>query len=117
MNNAVKFTEEGEIHLKVQVKEQAETTASLAFIVQDTGIGIDPEIKDNLFVEFTQADSSISRRYGGTGLGLTLAIDLTELHGGKVSIDSKKGEGTKVTVSLPTERVVAMVRKKRKISG
>ena len=62
-------------------------------------------------------EGPIAASQPGTGLGLTLAIDLTELHGGKVAIESKKGEGTKVTISLPAERVVAMVRKRRKVSG
>lgn len=95
LGNAFKFTEEGEIHLKVQVMEQAAAKASLTFVVQDTGIGIDPEIKDNLFVEFTQADSSISRRYGGTGLGLSISQRLVLMMGGKgIELESEPGLGS-----------------------
>ena len=74
--------------------------------VKDCGIGISPESQDKLFNPFFQADASVSRKYGGVGLGLPLVKNFTEMHGGYVHVESKEGEGSTFTVSLPFEREV-----------
>ncbi len=99
LSNAVKFTPEGgEVRLEVEANSEAEI---LQFSVIDTGIGIAPENIDKLFRPFVQLDSSLSRRYTGTGLGLALVRRVVELHGGSVSLESEVGKGSRFTVSLP----------------
>jgi two-component system sensor histidine kinase/response regulator len=93
-NNAVKFTEKGEINITVQVREESDTDVLLFFAVRDTGIGLSPEQKDRLFQTFQQADSSTTRRYGGTGLGLAISRKLAELMGGTVGAESSYGHGS-----------------------
>jgi len=88
-NNAVKFTEEGEIVVAIDVLERNPNDITLKFSVTDTGIGIAPEVKDKLFEEFSQADESTTRKYGGTGLGLAISKQLSELMGGKIWVDSE----------------------------
>jgi PAS domain S-box-containing protein len=99
LSNAVKFTPEGgQIGLEI-VGNQAKQIVH--FIVWDTGIGIPHEIMDTLFQPFVQIDSSLSRQYEGTGLGLSLVSRLADLHGGGVSVESEVGQGSRFTVSLP----------------
>ena len=99
MSNAVKFTPAGgQIGLKVQDDPAEDVTH---FIVWDTGIGIAPEDVKRLFRPFVQLDSSLSRKYNGTGLGLALVQRLTEMHGGYVSVESRVGVGSRFIVSLP----------------
>jgi two-component system, sensor histidine kinase and response regulator len=93
-NNAVKFTEKGEIKLFVRVRESSDDSVLLYFGVQDTGIGLQPEQMDRLFQSFEQADSSTTRRYGGTGLGLAICKKLTEMMGGQVGVESEPGAGS-----------------------
>ena len=92
--NAVKFTHKGEVCIKIEVVERQEETITLRFAVTDTGIGIAPEKHAQLFDEFTQADSSTSRSYGGTGLGLPITKRLVELMGGAISLESEPGKGS-----------------------
>ena len=94
LNNSVKFTEEGEIILKVSFTLLENGLGSFKFSVRDTGIGISEEQKTRLFKAFSQADSSITRKYGGTGLGLMISKLLVEKMGGKISLDSELGKGT-----------------------
>ena len=94
MTNAVKFTEQGEITLSAKVLSQTQNQVKLQFSVQDTGIGISAEAINRLFQPFSQADSSTSRRYGGTGLGLNICKRLVEMMGGKISVTSVLGEGS-----------------------
>jgi CheY-like chemotaxis protein/anti-sigma regulatory factor (Ser/Thr protein kinase) len=96
LSNAVKFTDRGEIVLSVQVASQdAEIgTASIRFSVTDTGIGISRDKTDSIFAAFTQADSSTTRKYGGSGLGLTIVKRLVEMHRGKISVESEIGKGS-----------------------
>lgn len=99
LNNAVKFTPSpGKITLQVEGNEQAGT---VKLSVIDTGIGIAPEDLKRLFQPFTQVDSSLTRQYEGTGLGLALVRELTELHGGRVHVTSKIGQGSTFSVSIP----------------
>ena len=105
LGNATKFTENGEIHLKVRnvLLDESKKECQIEFALQDTGIGIADEHKDRLFQAFTQADASSTRKYGGTGLGLTISRKLTELMGGEIWFESQKGKGSTFyfTVTLP----------------
>ena len=94
INNAIKFTERGEVHLKVELQEQVGERAQLRFSVHDTGIGMTPEQAARLFQPFTQADSSTTRKHGGTGLGLTICRRLVQLMGGEIGLDSEPGAGS-----------------------
>ncbi|OGB72616.1 MAG: hypothetical protein A2486_09500 [Burkholderiales bacterium RIFOXYC12_FULL_65_23] len=93
-NNAVKFTEQGEIRVKVSQREVGEHDVLLHFAVQDTGIGLSEEQRGRLFQSFSQADRSTSRRYGGTGLGLAISKSLAQLMGGEVGVESELGRGS-----------------------
>ncbi|MDQ1246375.1 MAG: hypothetical protein QG597_743 [Actinomycetota bacterium] len=105
VGNAVKFTEHGAVRLHVQVLERPDQDrVVLRWEVSDTGPGIDSSILPRLFEPFTQADTSIARKYGGTGLGLTIVRELVELMGGDLSVASEPGKGATfaVTLDLPT---------------
>ncbi|MBK1619797.1 hypothetical protein CKO42_15365 [Lamprobacter modestohalophilus] len=93
-NNAVKFTEQGEIIIGAEVLAQDAETCRLHFIVRDTGIGLSAEQQAKLYQPFSQADTSTTRRYGGTGLGLTISKDLCELMGGAIWVESRLGVGS-----------------------
>jgi PAS domain S-box-containing protein len=93
ISNAIKFTERGEVVLTIGVASVDETRMTLAFSVRDTGIGIAHEDQAHMFDAFSQADSSISRKYGGTGLGLTICRRLVTLMGGAISVNSELGHG------------------------
>ncbi len=102
LNNAVKFTPDGgQVGLRVAGDEPEEI---VRFTIWDTGIGIAEADMKHLFEPFVQIDSSLSREYEGTGLGLSLAARLTELHEGSISLDSQVGQGTRLTISLPWQR-------------
>lgn len=98
-NNAVKFTDKGLLQVNFDYQKHGESEY-IVFEVNDTGIGMDDEQIGNVFNSFTQADGSTSRKYGGTGLGLTIVKQLTELMQGKVSVTSTKGQGSCFTVSI-----------------
>jgi PAS domain S-box-containing protein len=100
-NNAVKFTERGEVILAIKLVEQGAHSVSLRFEVRDTGIGMSPEEQQRLFQPFSQADASISRRYGGTGLGLAISRNLVQLMGGELQVDSAPGAGSRFYFTLP----------------
>jgi two-component system sensor histidine kinase/response regulator len=93
VGNAIKFTEKGEVALKVYVESEEGTDRILHFVIIDTGIGIAPEKLKLIFAPFTQADASTTRKYGGTGLGLTISTRLVELMGGKIWVESTVGRG------------------------
>jgi signal transduction histidine kinase/ActR/RegA family two-component response regulator len=103
IGNAVKFTETGEVVLRVDCERIEGGRVSVTFTVSDTGIGILPEKHATIFEAFTQADASTTRRFGGTGLGLTISARLVELMGGTIRIDSEPKRGTQVYVTLPFE--------------
>jgi PAS domain S-box-containing protein len=94
LGNAVKFTDEGSVRVDVQIESQDESTACLHFAVRDTGPGIPPEKIGLIFEAFRQADSSTTRKHGGTGLGLTICARLVERMGGQLKVDSEPGKGS-----------------------
>ncbi len=94
LGNAVKFTDEGAVTLRLSTSGMSEGVAAVRIEVIDTGIGIDQEALDRLFRAFEQADGSMSRRFGGTGLGLAITRQLIELMGGHVGVDSQPGRGS-----------------------
>src|SRR6185369_9312640 len=93
-NNAVKFTDKGEIVIAVRASERTDQDVLLHFRVQDTGIGLTPEQMKGLFQSFSQADTSTTRKFGGTGLGLAIAKKLAECMGGEVGVESELGKGS-----------------------
>ena len=101
LSNASKFTSEGVIELTAHRENEGENGDRIIFTVKDTGIGMTPEQMDRLFEAFSQADTSISRRYGGTGLGLAVTRRFCHLMGGDVDVESVPGEGSTFTVELP----------------
>ncbi|HRG72472.1 MAG TPA: ATP-binding protein, partial [Thauera aminoaromatica] len=105
VSNAIKFTERGEVSLRVRADEVGEVRLRLRAEVRDTGIGIAPEAQARLFAPFTQADAGIARRFGGTGLGLSICKRLVELMGGAIGVHSQPGLGSTFWFELPLERV------------
>jgi len=103
LNNAVKFTEKGEVVLHVDAEEMDEGKVELTFSVRDTGIGIPPERQDRLFQSFSQVDASTTRKYGGTGLGLAISKQLVEMMGGEIGVKSKVGQGSIFHFTLEAE--------------
>jgi len=99
LSNASKFTQEGDITLRVA--RDPEDGGQVCFVVSDTGIGMTPEQLGRIFLEFTQAETSTSRNYGGTGLGLTLCQKFAQLLGGGIHVESQTGQGSTFTLRLP----------------
>jgi signal transduction histidine kinase len=94
VGNAIKFTSSGGVTLSAHCEAQDDEHTTVRFTVKDTGIGIPPERQKEIFSSFTQADSSTTRKYGGTGLGLTISRRLTEMLGGRLWVDSEPGKGS-----------------------
>lgn len=103
VNNAIKFTEEGEIIITVKLVEKTDKKAKLIFEIQDTGIGISKENQSKIFESFTQADTSTTRKYGGTGLGLTISKNIIRMMNGEVSVESKLNSGSKFSFTAEFE--------------
>jgi signal transduction histidine kinase/DNA-binding response OmpR family regulator len=103
IGNAVKFTEKGEVVVRVECERIENQRVAVTLSVSDTGIGIAKDQHATIFDAFTQADGSTTRRFGGTGLGLTISARLAELMGGTIRIESEPGRGTQVYVTLPFE--------------
>jgi signal transduction histidine kinase len=104
LSNAAKFTQQGTITLEVSRQEKSDVTQLNDFIVvrvRDTGIGMTPEQLKRIFKAFTQADASTTRKYGGTGLGLTISRHFCQIMGGKITAFSQEGQGSIFTVRLP----------------
>lgn len=99
VSNAIKFTEQGEIIINCRLDKKIKDQAVIIFEIKDTGIGISKEQIAKLFLAFTQADSSTTRKFGGTGLGLTITKRLVELMGGEIDVQSTLGKGTTMTFS------------------
>ncbi|MBF0265811.1 MAG: response regulator, partial [Gammaproteobacteria bacterium] len=93
-NNAAKFTNNGEIVISIKTLEYSDDSVKLKFSIQDSGIGMTEEQMDNLFQSFSQADTSTSRKYGGTGLGLTISKQLVEMMNGRIWVNSEYGKGS-----------------------
>ena len=100
MGNGIKFTSQGEVIIQLELISETDDTATIQFAIIDTGIGITTEDKNNLFQPFTQVDASITRKYGGTGLGLAICQQLVTLMGGKISLNSEIGKGSKFWFNL-----------------
>jgi PAS domain S-box-containing protein len=100
VGNAIKFTKEGEVILSVEEESKTEEKVDLLFTVTDTGIGISESKQQVIFEVFTQADGSMTRKYGGSGLGLSICSQLVELMGGRIWVESKEGAGSKFFVNL-----------------
>lgn len=105
--NAIKFTSDGSIALSVSLLQQEETESTLRFSVKDTGIGISEDAQEHLFEEFSQADNSITRQFGGSGLGLSISERIVRMMDGKMEVVSTKEEGStfSFTVKLPKPEV------------
>ena len=103
LGNAIKFTESGEVALRVTSDENPSVPTALRFTVTDTGIGIRSEKLGRVFERFTQADSSTTRRFGGSGLGLTISKRLVELMGGRIWVESEVGKGSVFAFAVPFE--------------
>jgi signal transduction histidine kinase/DNA-binding response OmpR family regulator len=103
VGNAIKFTEEGGVHVALESSDVGENETRVTLTVRDTGIGIAPERQSAVFETFTQADTSTTRRFGGTGLGLTITRQLVRLMGGTIDLESAPGRGSSFRVHLPLE--------------
>ena len=120
LGNAVKFTEHGEVMLKVNRVQEGPDSAEIKFDVVDTGIGIAPDAQKRLFQAFTQADGSLTRRYGGTGLGLAISKHLVEIMGGHVELASQLGKGSTFSCTLHLEKqhsAQVQIKPKADVSG
>lgn len=101
LTNSIKFTHQGFVKLSVTKEKETADTIEIRFVVQDTGIGIDDEIRKKLFRPFSQGDASTARKFGGTGLGLTICKSLLELMHGRMDLESVVNQGTTATFWVP----------------
>ncbi len=107
LGNAIKFTDRGHVSLSVAVVGSADDCATIRFEIADTGVGIPPEQQASIFESFTQADPSVTRRFGGTGLGTTISKQLVELMRGTIGVRSRLGAGSTFWVEVPLDVTVA----------
>lgn len=104
IDNAIKFTDKGKIHVVVRIQDEAPTTLLACFEVHDSGIGISPQTASRLFNAFSQADGSTTRKYGGTGLGLAISKQLANLMGGQIGMDSEPEQGSRFWFTARLEK-------------
>ena len=104
IGNSVKFTEQGEVVVRVKIKEQDDNLVTLLVEVSDTGLGVPEELQESIFQPFSQADSTTTRRFGGTGLGLPICKHLVGLMGGEMGLKSRPGEGSTFWFTVPLKR-------------
>ena len=107
ITNAIKFTDQGYVLIRTKIEQESEKEYSFSFTISDTGIGISEEEQHNLFTAFNQADISITRRYGGSGLGLVICKKLCEKMHGRISLSSKVNKGSTFTVNLKLDKLLA----------
>jgi CheY-like chemotaxis protein len=112
INNAIKFTEQGSIDINFNLEKTAPNIYSLVFICKDTGVGMSEEMKKRIFEEFVQEDESFHRKYGGSGLGLSITNELVKLMNGEILIESKKNAGTTIMVKIPVRAITDSTIKK-----
>ncbi len=112
LGNAIKFTEKGHVHVAVSTSGTQDGQALLTLRIEDTGIGIPPEMQAKIFEKFSQVDTSSTRRHEGTGLGLAITAGLVKLFGGKLDVSSEVGKGSAFTVELPLTIVAERRRQK-----
>jgi two-component system, sensor histidine kinase and response regulator len=110
VENAIKFTEAGQVNIRVEAESHEEATTRLHFIVRDTGVGIPPDKHEEIFAPFSQGDNSLARKYGGTGLGLTICSKLVRTMGGEIWVESQRGQGSSFhfTLQLVTQSALAV---------
>lgn len=101
ISNAIKFTEKGIVKISYRFTTPVKGYRKMILIVEDTGIGMDEEYLSSLFIKFTQEDTTVARKFGGTGLGMSISKQLVEIMDGTIEVQSKKNEGTKVTIHIP----------------
>lgn len=101
VSNAIKFTERGNVRVHCQVENENTTRQTISFTVQDTGIGMEKEFTQRIFENFSQEDRTVARKFGGTGLGMSISKQLVGLMNGEIEVESEKGVGTKVYFHLP----------------
>ena len=104
VGNAIKFTDRGSVHLEIAVEEESDHFVRIRFTVKDTGIGISKEAQRRIFESFVQADGSVTRKYGGSGLGLSISSELIAKMGGELRVESVLGQGSKFWFVLPFEK-------------
>jgi PAS domain S-box-containing protein len=104
LSNALKFTAEGEVRLTIDVEDSSDAPGRLTVEVADTGVGFDADAGRDIFQRFSQADTTITRRFGGSGLGLSICRSLVEMMGGEISAQSVAGRGSQFRVSIPLDR-------------
>jgi signal transduction histidine kinase/DNA-binding response OmpR family regulator len=109
VSNAIKFTNNGEVTLKAELERREQDELTLRFTISDTGIGIAQEKLESIFSPFTQADSSTTRKYGGTGLGLTISARLASMMGGRISVESELGRGSRFCLVVRMEALAKTI--------